>query len=88
MTRDHLGSALTFFLVHPLVGLRNGLCQARLMPPNGRSNAGYGYSDDAYSHLTFQVIGSRIKPGYAEKGIVSSAVELINESSRAAPPVP
>jgi hypothetical protein len=49
---------------------------------NGRANSGYIYSDDAYSHLTFQVIGSRVQPGYAEKGIVSAAVDLINASSR------
>jgi hypothetical protein len=28
---------------------------------NGSSISGYIYSDDAYSHLTFQVIGSRLK---------------------------
>ena len=33
---------------------------------NGSANAGYIYSDAAYSHLTFQVIGSRLKPGCAE----------------------
>lgn len=31
------------------------------------------------NHLTFQVIGSRIKPGYAEKGIVESALRLIQK---------
>ncbi|HEV3199337.1 MAG TPA: hypothetical protein VGZ73_15640 [Bryobacteraceae bacterium] len=34
---------------------------------NGMANSGYIYSDEAYSHLTFQVIGSRLKPGCAGK---------------------
>ena len=29
---------------------------------NGSANSGYIYSDEAYSHLTFQVIGSRLSP--------------------------
>ena len=33
---------------------------------NGSAGSGYIYSDEAYSHLTFQVIGSRLKPGCAE----------------------
>ena len=37
---------------------------------NGSANSGYIYSDDAYSHLTFQVIGSRLKPGCAEGKII------------------
>jgi neutral ceramidase len=49
---------------------------------NGRANSGYIYSDDAYSHLTFQVIGSRLKPGHAEKGIISAAVDLLNRSAQ------
>ena len=51
---------------------------------NGRANSGYIYSDDAYNHLSFQVIGSRLKPGYAEKGIIGAAVELIDQSNREA----
>jgi len=38
--------------------------------PDARS--GYIYSDAATDHLTFQVIGSRLKPGCAEAGIVAS----------------
>src|SRR5205823_9326524 len=34
---------------------------------NGMANSGYIYSDEAYSHLSFQVIGSRLQPGCAEK---------------------
>lgn len=47
---------------------------------NGAANSGYIYSDDAYSHLTFQVIGSRLKPGCAEGKIVSTALELMHRS--------
>jgi neutral ceramidase len=45
---------------------------------NGMANSGYIYSDDAYSHLTFQVIGSRLKPGCAEGKIVSTALDLMH----------
>jgi hypothetical protein len=47
---------------------------------NGMANSGYIYSDDAYSHLTFQVIGSRLQPGCAEKNIVSTAIDLMHRS--------
>lgn len=47
---------------------------------NGMANSGYIYSDDAYSHLTFQVIGSRLKPGCAEAKIVSTAIDLMHRS--------
>ena len=47
---------------------------------NGMANSGYIYSDDAYSHLTFQVIGSRLKPGCAEGRIISSALDLMHQS--------
>ena len=49
---------------------------------NGSAGSGYIYSDDAYSHLTFQVIGSRLKPGCAEDKIVSTAVGLIGRAGR------
>lgn len=47
---------------------------------NGMANSGYIYSDEAYSHLTFQVIGSRLKPGCAEGRIVSTALDLMHRS--------
>ena len=47
---------------------------------NGSANSGYIYSDEAFSHLTFQVIGSRLKPGCAEGKIVSTALDLIRRS--------
>ncbi|MCW2399241.1 neutral/alkaline non-lysosomal ceramidase N-terminal domain-containing protein [Sphingobium sp. B2D3C] len=46
---------------------------------NGSANSGYIYSDAARSHLTFQVIGSRLQPGCAEDAIVRSALEMIDE---------
>jgi hypothetical protein len=47
---------------------------------NGFANSGYIYSDEAYSHLTFQVIGSHLKPGCAESRIVSTAIDLMRRS--------
>ena len=47
---------------------------------NGSANSGYIYSDEAFSHLTFQVIGSRLKPGCAEGRIVSAALGLMRRS--------
>jgi neutral ceramidase len=49
---------------------------------NGAANSGYIYSDDAYSHLTFQVIGSRLQPGCAENKIISTAVDLMHRSGQ------
>ncbi len=47
---------------------------------NGAASSGYIYSDDAYNHLTFQVIGSRLKPGCAEGKIISTAIGLMRKS--------
>jgi len=49
---------------------------------NGSANSGYIYSDAAFSHLTFQVIGSRLKPGCAEDKIVSTALDLMRRSGQ------
>ena len=46
---------------------------------NGSANSGYIYSDAASSNLTFQVIGSRLRPGCAENAIISSAMEMIDD---------
>ena len=48
---------------------------------NGRANSGYIYSDDAYSHLSFQVIDSRLKPGCAENKIIQTALDLLHQSA-------
>ena len=49
---------------------------------NGSAGSGYIYSDEAYSHLSFQVIGSRLKPGCAEDKIVSTAIALMHRSGQ------
>jgi len=49
---------------------------------NGPSGSGYIYSDEASYHQTFQVIGSRLKPGCAEKSIVSTALDLMHQSNK------
>jgi neutral ceramidase len=53
---------------------------------NGSSNSGYIPSDDAFGHYTFQVLGSRLKPGCAETSIQNALVEMVtqymNESTR------
>jgi hypothetical protein len=50
---------------------------------NGAANSGYIYSNAASSYLTFQVIGSRLKPYCAEDKIISSALELMAQSRKA-----
>ena len=49
---------------------------------NGAAASGYIYSEAAAKNLTFQVIGSRLKPGCAEDNIVSNAVALIGDANR------
>jgi hypothetical protein len=49
---------------------------------NGSAGSGYVYSDRAFSHLTFQVIGSRLKPGCAEGKIVAAALSLVRRSGQ------
>jgi hypothetical protein len=49
---------------------------------NGGANSGYIYSDAAASHLTFQVISSRLQPGCAETNIISRAVDLLRKSDQ------
>lgn len=48
---------------------------------NGAANSGYIYSNDSDAHLTFQVIGSRLKPGCAEDSIVGTGLQLISRVS-------
>ena len=49
---------------------------------NGSAGSGYIYSDEAYSHLTFQVIGSRLKPGCAEGKIAAAAAALMRRAGQ------
>ena len=47
---------------------------------DGPYESGYIYSNKASHHLTFQVIGSNLQPGYAEDGIINAFHELYEES--------
>jgi hypothetical protein len=47
---------------------------------NGSAGSGYIYSDRACSHLTFQVIGSLLKPGCAEGTIVATALKMMRDA--------
>lgn len=49
---------------------------------SGPRGPGYIYSDQASNHLTFQVISSRLQPGFAEKGIVSTALDLMDKADQ------
>jgi hypothetical protein len=44
---------------------------------NGRADSGYIPNDAAFGALTFQVLGSRLKPGCAETAIVDGLLDLI-----------
>jgi len=46
---------------------------------NGSANSGYVPTDDAFGRNTFQVLGSRLKPGCAENGIVHGIDDLIEK---------
>jgi neutral ceramidase len=49
---------------------------------NGAANSGYIPNDAATGALTFQVLGSRLKPGCAETAIVNGLLDLIQTTSR------
>ncbi len=49
---------------------------------NGMANSGYVPSDTAFGAYTFQVLGSRLKPGCAEDGIVNGLLGLIQASGQ------
>ncbi len=46
---------------------------------NGRANSGYIPDDASFGHETFQVLGSRLKPGCAEQGIANGLDSLISQ---------
>ena len=46
---------------------------------NGRANSGYVPNDAAFGAFTFQVLGSRLKPGCAEQGIANGLTELVTQ---------
>jgi hypothetical protein len=47
---------------------------------NGGSNTGYIPSDVSYGYQTFEVLSSRIKPGFAESGIVNGFLDLMEKT--------
>lgn len=49
---------------------------------NGRANSGYIPNDAAFGALTFQVLGSRLKPGCAEGAIVDGLLDLIQAGEK------
>jgi hypothetical protein len=44
---------------------------------NGRANSGYVPNDTAFGEYTFQVLGSRLKQGCAEKNIANTLTDLV-----------
>ncbi len=46
---------------------------------SGGSSGGYMPTDDAYGHYTFQAVGTRVKPGCAEMGIVNGIDNLLRQ---------
>jgi neutral ceramidase len=46
---------------------------------NGRANSGYIVDDESYGAFTFQVLGSRLRPGCADQGIADGLTDLIDQ---------
>ncbi|UXS42253.1 hypothetical protein FY150_21190 [Agrobacterium tumefaciens] len=46
---------------------------------NGRANSGYIPDDQSFEHQTFQVLGSRLKPGCAEEGIAKGIAGMVSD---------
>jgi neutral ceramidase len=44
---------------------------------NGRASSGYIPDDASYGHNTFQVLGTRLKPGCAEQSIANGLVDMV-----------
>jgi neutral ceramidase len=49
---------------------------------NGRANSGYIPNDAAFGAYTFQVLGSHLKPGYAETAIVDGLLDRIQATQQ------
>jgi hypothetical protein len=47
---------------------------------NGMANSGYIPNDAAFGYLTFEVLSSRCKPGYAESAIVNGILDLVADA--------
>ena len=49
---------------------------------NGSAGSGYIPTEEAFNRYTFQVLGSRLKPGYAEDAIVNAAAGLLTDATQ------
>jgi len=49
---------------------------------NGVANSGYIPNDAAFGYYTFEVLSSRLKPGYAENGIVNGLLDMMYEAKK------
>jgi hypothetical protein len=49
---------------------------------NGAANSGYIPNDTSFGAYTFQVLGSRLKPGCAEDAIVGGLVKQIEADTK------
>jgi Neutral/alkaline non-lysosomal ceramidase, N-terminal len=49
---------------------------------NGRAESGYIPDDASFSHNTFQVLGTRLKPGCAESAIANDLADLVSQYDR------
>lgn len=47
---------------------------------NGVANSGYIPNDAAFGYYTFEVLSSRLKPGFAENGIVNGLLDMMYEA--------
>src|SRR5205814_9638142 len=46
---------------------------------NGMANSGYVPTDDAFGRYTFQVLGSSLKPGCAERASINGIDDMIDK---------
>jgi hypothetical protein len=49
---------------------------------NGAANSGYIPNDTSFGAYTFQVLGSRLRPGYAESAIVNGLLDLTQATEK------
>ena len=47
---------------------------------NGIANSGYIPNDAAFGYNTFEVLSSRLKPGFAENGIVNGILDMVEKA--------
>jgi hypothetical protein len=47
---------------------------------NGMANSGYIPNDAAFGYNTFEVLSSRLKPGFAENGIVNGILDMMEKA--------